>query len=103
MNKLLKHLSIHEGYNGLGKNLSIPRALFYNGPREDNISSFQSLEKTVHKFTYKNNEYCIDRGIYDKLVNNAMPFKSETVKHDKKLTRSKSSRSSKSMRKSRKK
>jgi hypothetical protein len=103
MNILLKHLSIREGNSGLGKNLSIPKALFYNGPREDNISPFQSLEKTVHKFTCKNNEYCIDRGIYDKLVNNVMPFKSETVKREKNLTRGKSSKSSKSMRKSRKK
>ena len=100
MNKLLKNLSLHDGIRGLGKNLSIPRALFYNGPREDNISHFQSPEKTLRKFTCKNNEDCIDRGIYDKLVNNVIPDKIENVKREKKLTRSKSS---KSMRKSRKK
>lgn len=112
MNIQIYNLSNDNKIKDIGKNLSIPSVLYYssNGNNNNgnntncinNTISKKSLENIVHKFTCDSKTCCIDKDLYQKLVDNIQPSKKENIKYNRKLSRRRSKKY-KSVQKSRKK
>ena len=101
MNIQIYNLSSANKIKDIGKNLSIPSVLYYssssnngnndnNGNNSNNTTSKKSLENIVHKFTCDSKTCCIDKDLYQKLVDNIQPSKKENRKYNRKLSRRRS-------------
>ena len=107
MNIQIYNLSSANKIKDIGKNLSIPSVLYYssscnNGNNDNNTTSRKGLENIVHKFTCDSKTCCIDKDLYQKLVDNIQPSKKENRKYNRKLSRRRSKKY-RSVQKSRKK
>ena len=110
MNIQIYNLSSANKIKDIGKNLSIPSVLYYTSAcnnsnhtsNTNNGTSKKGLENIVHKFTCDSKTCCIDKDLYQKLVDNIQPSKKENRKYNKKLSRRRSKKY-KSVQKSRKK
>lgn len=75
-NSKLKHL---------GKNLSMP-AVFYYMPIRDN----KSVSDLIHNFNCDKDSCCIDKNVYNNLLDNIKAKNSDIKQHNKNATRRKS-------------
>ena len=98
MNIQIYNLSNANKIKDIGKNLSIPSVLYYsstcnngnngnNGNTGNNTTSKKGLENIVHKFTCDSKTCCIDKDLYQKLVDNIQPSKKENRKYNRKLSK----------------
>ena len=107
MNIQIYNLSNANKIKDIGKNLSIPSVLYYtsscnNTSNTNNGTSKKGLENIINKFTCDNKSCCIDKDLYQKLVDNIQPSKKENRKYNRKLSKRRNIKY-KNMQKSRKK
>ena len=89
MNIQIYNLSNANKIKDIGKNLSIPSVLYYSSTcnNGNNTTSKKGLENIVHKFTCDSKTCCIDKDLYQKLVDNIQPSKKENRKYNRKLSK----------------
>lgn len=98
MNIQIYNLASVNKIKDVGKNLSIPSVLYYssspnNGNNTNcvnNTTSKKTLENIINKFTCDNKTCCIDKDLYQKLIDNVQPSKKENRKYNRKLSRRRS-------------
>lgn len=92
MNIQIYNLSSANKIKDIGKNLSIPSVLYYTSAcnNTNNGTSKKGLENIINKFTCDNKSCCIDKDLYQKLVDNIQPSKKENRKYNRKLSRRRS-------------